>query len=195
MDSFLSAHQAAFSVAIHTLFGFTGPYTAPHSVDTHLLVLEFSSNPKPQAQHDVFNVLVLDKCYIQSQVDFLLTPHGKSEGAQANVNEMFNHKMKKTKQTLVRVAQLYTSKWTGITTFSPIQISTVPPRYGMTRGYVSRMVLESLQWAYKGPACQSDFEANYRSSLRESRWGIQPHGKSFHPYPWTMIDSCSASHL
>jgi hypothetical protein len=180
INIFLSAHQAAFSVAINTLFGFTGLYTAPHSVDTHLLVLEFSINPKPQAQHDVLNVLVLDKCYIQSRVDFLLTRHGESERARADINEKFNHKMKKTKHTLVRVAQLYTSKWTGITTFSPIHFSTVPPRYGMTRGYVSHMVLESLQWAYKGPACQSDFEANYRSSLRESRWGIQPRGKSIH---------------
>jgi hypothetical protein len=160
-------------------------------------------NPKPQAQHDVFNVLVLDKCYIQSRVDFLLTPHGKSERVRAVVNKMFNHKMKKTKHTLVRVAPLYTSKWTGITTFSHITISTIPPRYSMTRGYVSHMVLESLQWAYKGPACQSDFEANYRSSLRESRWGIQPHGKSIHhisgqwltPVLLAIYDTFRAEHI
>jgi hypothetical protein len=175
IDNFFSHHQAAFSVAINTLFGFTGLYTAPHGVDTHLLVLEFNFNPNPK--RDKFNLLVLDKCYVQSRVDFLLTPYGKSQ--RADVNEAFNFKMKNAKNTPIRVAQLVTSKWTGEKQLMPIGVSTMPFRIGTTRGYVSHMVLKSLQWALRGPACKNDFEANYRSSLREARWGIQPHCTSF----------------
>jgi hypothetical protein len=171
---FLEHHQVAFSVAINTFFSLTNSCGSPDSIRTHLLVLEFDYNSSSRTN---FDLLILDKCYLQSRTDFLLTPVGKSNCIE--VNDVLDHKPKDCLGNPARVAHLLKSKQEG---GEPVLLRIVSwilyPSSGKVRNYTSQAVSKSLHWALKGPVCLTHFEASYRSSLREARWGIKPRGKS-----------------
>jgi hypothetical protein len=176
---FLDHHQAQYSLVINTLFGWTSNFgPAPDLVRTHLVVLEFAYNP---TSRDNFELLLLEKCYLQSREDFLLTPAGEMN--REEVNGAFDRRPKNCIGNPALVAPLVNTRHKG---GGPISILILPikssfgEQHATVRNYVSHKVLKSLQLAFKGPACLSDLEACYRSSLREARWGIQPHGESFH---------------
>jgi hypothetical protein len=161
-------------------FGITSTsLSAPDLLGTHLLVLEFDYNFN---SHDNFDLLILEQCYLQSRADFLLTPLGKSN------SEEFSRAFEQSPKNSIGnpagnpalVVPLVKSKGKGgQPLLLPIIAAGGTQREGFMRIYVSHMVLKSLQWAVKGPVCLTLWEANYRSSLREARWGIQPHGESF----------------
>jgi hypothetical protein len=176
---FLDHHQLATTVAINTFFGLTSTFIpAPDLLRTHIMVLEFAYNPKSR---DIFDLLVLEKCYLQSRAEFLLTPVGKSNRKQ--LNRTFGHPPENSIDRALVVPLVKSKQKGGKLVLLPITSSIAPQEEDILRSYVSSMVLESLQWAFKGPVCLSDLEACYRSSLREARWGIQPHGESFHLPP------------
>jgi hypothetical protein len=173
---FLDHHWTALSAAISTLFGITSTFLPPpDSLRTHLLVLEFDRNSNSR---DNFDLLVLDECYLQSRIDFLLTPVGKEN--RRDVNEAFDHQPKNLVIRPALVAVLVKSPQKGgQPVLLPVAGTTFLRWNPLVRNYVSLMVSKSLRWAFKGPVCLNDFEASYRSSLREARWGFQPHGESF----------------
>jgi hypothetical protein len=172
---FLDHHQAAYSVAITTLFGMNCTYVpTPDLRSTHLLVLEFADNPNSR---DNFDLLVLEKCYLQSRNVFLLT---LDKVFHEELNRRFKQSPKNMIDSPALLVPLVKSKRKGAhPVLLPITGFSLFSQRGLRRNYVSHMVLKSLQWAVKGPVCLNDFEARYRSSLREARWGIQPHCTSF----------------
>jgi hypothetical protein len=177
---FLSHHHSATTVATSTFFGLSNSFNpAPDLLRTHIMVLEFAYNPKSR---DIFDLLVLEKCYLQSRTEFLLTPVGKFN--REDLKRTVGRPPKNRIDDRALVVPLVKSKHKGgKLVLLPITSSIARQGEGMVRSYVSSMVLESLQWALKGPVCFHYLEACYRSSLREARWGFQPHGESFHLPP------------